>query len=109
MSGKDEEPDGEEEEPAEAPSVPDDPEAVFDNSMDEVELPARMTDKAIDDETAEEIQTRDQAPVREQAGAERQAHLRQMRQDAETVCETGLRPARLAVQAEGAGGEDELS
>ncbi len=54
-----EEPDSEEEEPAEAPSVPDDPEAVYDNSMDEVELPARMTDKAIDDETAEEIQTRD--------------------------------------------------
>jgi len=54
-----EEPDGEEEEPAEAPSVSADPEAVFDNSMDEVELPARMTDKAIDDETAEEIQTRD--------------------------------------------------
>jgi hypothetical protein len=54
-----EEPDGEEEEPAEVPSVSADPEAVFDNSMDEVELPARMTDKAIDDETAEEIQTRD--------------------------------------------------
>ena len=31
----------------------------------------------------------EQAPVRKQAGAERQAHLRQMRQDAEAVCETG--------------------
>lgn len=34
-----------------------DSESVFDNSMDVVELPAGMTDKAID-ETAEEIDTR---------------------------------------------------
>ena len=47
-----------------------------------------------------------QAPVRKPAGAERQAHLRQMRQDAEAVCERAGGPYRLAVQAEGAGEED---
>jgi hypothetical protein len=50
---EEDEPDGEEEEPTEAPSVPADPEAVFDNSMDALEIPVDITDTAIDDETAE--------------------------------------------------------
>ena len=48
-----------EEEPADSEPDPADLESVFDNSMDAVEIPADITDTAIDDETAEEIQTRD--------------------------------------------------
>ena len=35
------------------------PETMIDNSLDNIELPATMTERSIDDETAEEIQTRD--------------------------------------------------
>ncbi len=48
-----------EEEPDDSGTDPAEPEAVFDNGMDTVELPVAMTDRSIDDETAEEIQTRD--------------------------------------------------
>jgi len=47
-----------------------------------------------------------QAPVREQAGIKRQAYLRQVRPDAEAVCESAGGAYGLAVQAEGAGEED---
>ena len=55
---EEEEPD-DEENSADFEPVPMDSESVFDNSMDVAELPAGMTDKAIDDKTAEDIQTRD--------------------------------------------------
>lgn len=39
--------------------APGEPEAIIDNSLDSIDLPAEMTNKSIDDETAEEIDTRD--------------------------------------------------
>ena len=53
-----EEPDTEQE-PDDSGTDPAEPEAVFDNGMDTVEIPVGMTDADIDDKTAEEIQTRD--------------------------------------------------
>ena len=49
----------EEETAEESEDAPDAPETVIDNSLDNIELPATMTDKSIDDETAEEIETRE--------------------------------------------------
>ena len=54
---EEEEPD-EEEDPVDPEPDPVELEPAYDNSMVAVELPAGMTDKAIDDETAEEIQRR---------------------------------------------------
>ena len=53
-----EEPDTEQE-PDDSGTDPAEPEAVFDNGMDTVEIPVGMTDADIDDETSDEIQTRD--------------------------------------------------
>ena len=58
LKNEEDEPD-DEAESAESGTDPVIPESVFDNSMDAVESPTDMTDTAIDDETAEEIQTRD--------------------------------------------------
>ena len=43
----------------ESAPVPGEPGPIIDNSLDSINLPVKMTDKSIDDETAEEIDTRD--------------------------------------------------